>query len=221
MNGMVDSELGVSALLWMFGSVAFGLLLAPLAGWLWRAPGREGFPMGLFVFMLIFSAVTGAGAVRLAHAAWQFHAASLEASGVLVEFVANSYYDSKKRRQVQTRHPRIDFTAADGSHHSLLGLAGSSLQRPLGSSVTVRYLPDLPETGKVADFQSQWGAAWAFGLFSGLALLVALATGQGLMAAGARAQTPGATRHRSLGVWPLAASLALYAGLGVWALVRP
>ena len=224
MNGVVDSDLGVSAILWMFGGAAAGLLLAPLAGWLWRAPGRDGFPMGLCVFMLVFGVAASTGALRLAHAAWQFHRASQEAPGVLVEFVAKSYYDSKKRRQVQTRHPRVEFTAADGSRHSLVGLGGSLSQRPIGSAVTVRYRADQPTAAAVADFQSQWGSAWAFGLFGGAALLVALGTARGLVADPVGLKSPGAATRRSWGFWLMLVCAGLYAvhvGLGAWALTRP
>lgn len=180
MNGIIDSDLAVSATLWMFGGAALGLLAAPLAGWLWRTPQREGFPMGLFVFMLIFGSAAGTGALRLAHASWQFHQASVAAPGTLVEFVKGSYYDSKRRRQVATISPRVEFTTADGSRHSFEGLAGSLTRRDLGSAVTVRYRPDQPGVAAVADFQSQWGAAWGFGLFGGAALLVAWTLGLSL-----------------------------------------
>lgn len=180
MNGIIDSELAVSATLWMFGGAGVGLLAGPLAGWLWRTPTREGFPMGLFVFMLIFGGAAGTGALRLAHASWQFHQVSQAAPGTLVEFVKGSYYDSKKRRQVPTLRPRVEFTAADGSRRSFEGLAGSLTRREIGSAVTVRYRPDQPAAAAVADFQSQWGAAWGFGLFGGAGLLLAWTLGLSL-----------------------------------------
>lgn len=213
MNGAVDSDLGVSAILWMFGGAAAGLLLAPLAGWLWRAPGRDGFPMDLCVFMLVFGVAARTGALRLARAARQFHRASQEATGVLVEFVAKkSTYDSKKRRNVQTRHPRVEFTAADGGQHSLVGLGGSLSQRQVGSAVTVRYRADQPAAAAVADFQSQWGAAWAFGI-SGGAALVALGMGRGLVADPVRPQIPGAANGRSRGFWLMRVSAGLVSGV--------
>lgn len=187
MNGIIDSDLAVSATLWMFGGVAVGLLAAPLAGWWWRTPQREGFPMGLFVFMLIFGGAAGTGALRLAQASWQFHQGSQAAPGTLVEFVKGSYYNSKKRRQVSTLSPRVEFTAADGSRHSFQGLAGSLTRRDLGSAVTVRYRPYQPAVAAVADFRSQWGAAWAFGLFGGAGLLVAWTMGLSLFG---RAEQP-------------------------------
>lgn len=180
MNGVIDSDLAVSATIWMFGGAAVGLLAGPLAGWLWRTPQREGFPMGLFVFMLIFGAAASSGALRLAHASWQFHQASVAAPGTLVEFVSGSYYDSKKKRNVPTRSPRVEFAAADGTRHSFKGLAGSLTRREPGSAVTVRYRPEQPAVAAVADFQSQWGAAWAFGLFGGAGLLLAWTLGLSL-----------------------------------------
>ncbi len=215
MNGVIDSELAVRATLWMFGSVAVGLLAGPLAGWLWRTPRRDGFPMGVLVFMLIFSSVTGAWALRLARVAWQFHQASREAPGTLVEFVSGSYYDSKKRRQVATTSPRVEFTAADGTRHRFVGLPGSLARREPGSPLTVRYQSGPPMQAVVADFQSQWGAAWGFGLFGGAGLLVAWFVGRGLFG---RQPPSGGVRLLNGLLLVLAAG---YVGLGAWALTRP
>jgi hypothetical protein len=220
-SGAIDSQLAFTAFMWTFASVALAMLAGPLAGWLWRTPQREGFPMGLCVFMLIIGSVAGISAARLAHASWQFQQASKEVQGVLVEFVSGSYYDSKLRRTVPTLRPRIEFSAADGTAHSFKGPEGSLAGQKPGTAVRLLYRADQPEEAALAGFQSQWGAAWVFGLLGGGALLVATVIGRGLFApAEQKVRAPGLV-SRAWGTWLALALACLYVGLGVWALRWP
>jgi hypothetical protein len=170
----VDDTLATQAVLLLFGGALLGGLVGAGTGLvLGRLRRGDAFVPGLAVGLLIFGTSTAVGALRLGHAAWLFERGTVAAEGTLVGYEEQFDTDSRGRR-TRTLAPRVEFAAADGTRHSVLGLGGSQSNLEQGAAVPVRYRPEAPQRAAVDDFQNRWGAFWAFSGCAGFGVLAGL-----------------------------------------------
>jgi hypothetical protein len=170
----VDDALATQAVLLLFGGALLGGIVGAGTGLvLGRMRRGDAFMPGLAVGLLVFGGCTAFGAARLGWAAWQFERGTVAAQGRLLGYEEQFDTDSRGRR-TRTLAPRVEFAAADGTRHSILGLGGSQPDLEEGAAVPVRYRPEAPQRAAVDDFQNRWGAFWAFSGFAGFGLLAGL-----------------------------------------------
>lgn len=150
------TRLATQAVLLLFGGALLGGRRRRRFG-LGRVRRRDAFMPGLATGVLVFGACTPFGALRLGHAAWQFERGTVAARGRIVGYEEQFDTDSRGRR-IRTLAPRVEFAAADGTRHSVLGLGGSQPNLEEGAAVPVRYRPAAPQGAAVDGFQNRWGA---------------------------------------------------------------
>ena len=103
-----------------------------------------------FAFLAIVLIV---GAVWLFLRRWAVAMNGTTASGEVVAF--------ESREDDESVHylPVVTFTDDQGKSHRFTSMAGGTERRPpIGSSVTVRYLPTNPEQAFIASFLHMWAA---------------------------------------------------------------
>ena len=167
----MDESIATQAVLLLFGGVALGGLVGAAVSFvLRRARGRDSFMPGMAIGLLIYGGCTAVGAARVGWAGWQFEHGTLAAEGRLLGYEEQVDVDARGRR-TRTMAPRVEFVAADGTRHQVLGLGGSQRERGEGEPVPVRYRPEAPQQAAIDDFQNRWGAFWAFCGFAGFGLL--------------------------------------------------
>lgn len=119
------------------------------------------------LYFAFFAAVLIAGALWLLLRRLSVAASGRNTTGTIVAF--------ESREDDGSLHylPVVTFTDHRGNSHRFTSVAGSSEQRPpLGSSVTVRYLPQSPERAFIVSFLHMWAAP--LGMFAlGLGALLA------------------------------------------------
>lgn len=168
----MDESIATQAVLLLFGGVALGGLVGAAVSFVLRRSrgGRDSFMPGVAIGMLIYGGCTAIGAARVGWASWQFEHGTVAAEGRLLGYEEQVDVDARGRR-TRTMAPRVEFDAADGSRHEVLGLGGSQRERSEGETVPVRYRPEAPQQAAIDDFQNRWGAFWAFCGFAGFGLL--------------------------------------------------
>lgn len=118
-------------------------------------------------YFAVLAAVFIGGALWLFLRRWSVAASGANAIGKVVAF--------ETREDDGSLHylPVVTFKDQRGNLHRFTSVAGSSEQRPpLGSSVSVRYLPESPERAFIGSFLHMWAAP--LGMFTlGLGALLA------------------------------------------------
>lgn len=159
----MDDSVITTAILLFWGGVGAGLLLGGLAGWL------GGFAWGIGIGCLVVGAGGLSGAGYLGWHQWENLAGTIEAKGVLIDYLEEELRDSQGRRTT-TYAPRVRFRDAAGDVHEARGLGGSRRFEP-GDAIAIRYRPERPEQALIADFQNLWGGTWGLSLFGVLPTL--------------------------------------------------
>ncbi len=163
----MDDTLINQGFLWFFGAVFVG----PLLGWLFHFVG--GFEKGVAVGCLVIGLTGSCIAVMVGFDRAEQLRGTVAVEGRLVNFERQTTRDAGGEVSV-SYEPRVIYVAADGKERFVTGLGGSQQSKDEGDAVPVRYWPDDPERAVVADFQNQWGAVLAFGLFGGFPVLFGL-----------------------------------------------
>lgn len=103
-----------------------------------------------FAFVAIIFFV---GALWLFLRRWSVATSGITVSGRIVAF------ESREDEESVYYLPVVSFTDQQGRSHRFTSVAGGPEQRPpIGSSVTVRYLPANPEQAFISSFLHMWAA---------------------------------------------------------------
>lgn len=171
---MDDALINRSFALVAIGGAA-GLLLGPLAAWLWRRALRlaDASALGMAVGVGTFALGMVLATLPFGQAVWQ-QRGGVAAEGRLLGFATITVQQKKNAPRVTSQAPQVEFSTPDGRKHVVQGLGGSLARHDPGQPVPLRYDPADPQRATIGDFQNQFGALWLFSTLGGAALLIAL-----------------------------------------------
>jgi hypothetical protein len=171
---MDDALINRSFALVAIGGAA-GLLLGPLAAWLWRRALRlaEASALGMAVGVGVFALGMVLATLPFGQAVWP-QQPGVAAEGRLLGFATVTVQQKKNAPRVTSQAPQVEFSTPDGRRHVVQGLGGSLARHDPDQPVPLRYDPANPQRAQIGDFQNQFGALWLFSTLSGAAVLIAL-----------------------------------------------